>query len=85
MSILIFDGHFPTMKKAQIESIVNAGAIHFKDDLNSQGNGNDAVTIYSDLRRYNSGNVDPSDLSNGFRATPSYVSDVANRLIGAVC
>lgn len=39
--------------------------------------------IYSALRGYNSGSVDPNNLSNGLGATDSYVSDVANRLLGA--
>ena len=37
---------------------------------------------YEVFRAYNSGNVDPSDLNNGLGATNSYVSDVANRLMG---
>jgi LysM repeat protein len=38
--------------------------------------------VYSACRAYNSGSVDPNDLSNGLGATTSYVSDVANRLLG---
>lgn len=39
--------------------------------------------IYAALRGYNSGSVDQTNLSNGLGATNSYVSDIANRLMGA--
>ena len=39
--------------------------------------------VYAALRGYNSGSVDQSNLSNGLGATNSYVSDIANRLMGA--
>ncbi len=39
--------------------------------------------IYAALRGYNSGSVDQNNLSYGFSSTPSYVSDMANRLVGA--
>ena len=39
--------------------------------------------IYAALRGYNSGSVDHNNLSYGFSSTPSYVSDIANRLTGA--
>jgi LysM repeat protein len=39
--------------------------------------------IYSALRGYNSGSVDEHNLSNGLGATANYVSDIANRLMGA--
>ncbi len=39
--------------------------------------------IYAAFRGYNSGSVDQSNLSNGLGATNSYVSDIANRLMGA--
>lgn len=39
--------------------------------------------VYAALRAYNSGSVDQSNLSYGFSSTPSYVSDIANRLVGA--
>ena len=39
--------------------------------------------IFAALRAYNSGSVDPQNLSNGLGATNSYVSDIANRLMGA--
>jgi LysM repeat protein len=37
---------------------------------------------YTALRRYNSGSVDARDLQRAFGATPLYVSDIANRLVG---
>jgi hypothetical protein len=40
-------------------------------------------SIYAALRGYNSGSVDQSNLSNGLGATNNYVSDIANRLMGA--
>jgi len=39
---------------------------------------------YEVARAYNSGSVNQGDLSDGLGATPSYVSDVANRLQGHV-
>jgi hypothetical protein len=60
--------------------MVTAGTAHFKGNLVQQGNGDDAATIYSALRLYNSGQLDPSNLSDGEGATPSYVSDIAYRL-----
>ncbi|EPS35518.1 hypothetical protein H072_11073 [Dactylellina haptotyla CBS 200.50] len=45
--------------------------------LNQYGN------YYKAFRAYNSGSIAPSgDLSNGNGATPCYVSDIANRLLG---
>jgi len=46
--------------------------------INSNGN------LYQALRIYNSGKFDPNNLSAGNGATPSYVSDMANRLMGWV-
>jgi hypothetical protein len=40
--------------------------------------------VFRALRAYNSGNVNPNNLSDGRGATNSYVSDVANRLQGWV-
>jgi LysM repeat protein len=39
--------------------------------------------VYAAFRGYNSGSVDPNNLSYGFSSTPNYVSDIANRLMGA--
>ena len=64
--------------------MITAGTMHFKGNLENQGNGDDTATIYRALREYNSGNVNPDDLSDGLGATPSYVSDMAYRLQGRV-
>jgi hypothetical protein len=64
--------------------MVAAGTMHFKANLEKQGNGDDAATIYSALRLYNSGTLNSNDLSDGQGATPSYVSDLAYRLQGRV-
>ena len=39
--------------------------------------------VYAAFRGYNSGSVDFNNLNNAFTSTPSYVSDMANRLMGA--
>jgi len=39
--------------------------------------------MYAAFRGYNSGSVDPNNLSYGFSSTANYVSDMANRLLGA--
>jgi len=39
---------------------------------------------YEALRAYNSGKVNQANLSDGLGATPSYVSDCTNRLLGVV-
>ncbi|OTB06475.1 hypothetical protein M426DRAFT_20925 [Hypoxylon sp. CI-4A] len=67
---------------SQITSMVRAGTQHFKQNLQANGNQDTAECIYKALREYNSGSVNPGDLSDGRGATPSYVSDVANRLLG---
>jgi len=64
--------------------MVTAGTMHFKGNLEHQGNGDNAATIYSALRLYNSGILDSNNLSDGEGATPSYVSDIAYRLQGRV-
>ena len=66
----------------QITSMIMAGTQHFKSNLQQEGDAWDAPTIYEALRLYNSGSIDPNDLSNGEGATASYVSDIANRLQG---
>ncbi|KAK4466568.1 hypothetical protein QBC42DRAFT_282348 [Cladorrhinum samala] len=68
----------------QINSMVNAGTRHFKQNLIDFGNADNADTIYKALREYNSGSVNPNNLSeapNG-AGVNSYVSDIANRLLG---
>ncbi|KXX78201.1 hypothetical protein MMYC01_205068 [Madurella mycetomatis] len=70
------------LSQDQITSMVRAGTNHFKQNLIQFGNADNADTIYKALRAYNSGSVDASNLSNGLGATDSYVSDIANRLLG---
>jgi len=72
------------LTQAQITSMVRAGTNHYKANLKEFGDGYNADTIYKALRAYNSGSVNPNNLSDGRGATPSYVSDVANRLLGRV-
>ena len=62
--------------------MVNAGTKHFKGNLEQLDNADTASTIYRALRLYNSGGIDEANLSDGLKATPSYVSDIANRLQG---
>jgi hypothetical protein len=62
--------------------MVRAGTNHFKEDMKQFGNTNTAECIYKALRAYNSGSINANDLSDGRGATPSYVSDMANRLLG---
>ncbi len=70
------------IKQDQITSMVTAGTNHFKGNLEQFGNADNADTIYKALRAYNSGSVNPNNLSDGLGATNSYVSDIANRLLG---
>ena len=65
--------------------MVNAGTQHFKTNLEQFGDADTDTTIYQALREYNTGDIDESNLSNGLGATDSYVSDIANRLLGVVC
>lgn len=62
--------------------MVVAGTKHLKDNLNQFGGKDNEETIYKALRAYNSGSVNEHNLSDGRGATPSYVSDIANRLLG---
>ena len=71
-----------TIDQDQINRMIYAGTRHYKENLKSFGNGNDAPTIYKALRMYNSGSVNEQNLSDGRGATASYVSDVANCLRG---
>ncbi|KAH8678201.1 hypothetical protein BX600DRAFT_146915 [Xylariales sp. PMI_506] len=70
------------LSQDQITSMVRAGTNHYKDNLKEFGNTDTAECIYKALRAYNSGSVNSSNLSDGQGATPSYVSDIANRLLG---
>ncbi|KAL8660065.1 MAG: hypothetical protein Q9202_006831 [Teloschistes flavicans] len=70
------------LSQAQISAMVQAGTKHYKGNLEQLDNADTASTIYRALRLYNSGSIDESNLSDGKGATPSYVSDIANRLQG---
>jgi hypothetical protein len=68
--------------QADITSMVVAGTKHYKSNIEQVGNADTAEAIYQACRLYNSGSLDKNNLSNGLGATPSYVSDIANRLQG---
>ena len=70
------------MAQDQIDSMVLAGTKHFKANLQQLDDQDTASTIYRALRLYNSGSINEGNLSDGKGATPSYVSDIANRLQG---
>ncbi|KAI0593464.1 hypothetical protein F4775DRAFT_577842 [Biscogniauxia sp. FL1348] len=70
------------LSQDQITSMVSAGTQHFKQNLKDFGDADTADCIYKALREYNSGSVNPDNLSDGRGATASYVSDIANRLLG---
>lgn len=69
---MITDGTQGTSQGAGYVQLLNGGA-----GLAATG-GNPYVAA----RAYNSGSIDANDLSNGITSTPSYASDVANRLMG---
>jgi len=71
-----------TCGQESITSMITAGTAHFRNNLSQYGSADDVDAIYTALRVYNSGVVDPTNLSNGLGATDSYVSDIANRLCG---
>lgn len=64
--------------------MIIGGTEHFKGNLRNWGNCGDPSCVYPALREYNSGSVNPDDLSDGRGATASYVSDVVQRLGGWV-
>jgi hypothetical protein len=65
--------------------MVRGGTQHYQGNLRNWGGNSASVqSVYPALREYNSGSVDPSNLSNGLGATDSYVSDVSQRLGGWV-
>ncbi|KAK0705891.1 hypothetical protein B0T26DRAFT_656140 [Lasiosphaeria miniovina] len=78
---------FPGKKgltQAQITRMIKGGTKHYKENLKTWGNKWSGESIYPALREYNSGSVNPDNLSDGQGATPSYVSDIANRFRGWV-
>ncbi|KAF2202008.1 hypothetical protein GQ43DRAFT_455352 [Delitschia confertaspora ATCC 74209] len=72
------------LSQDEITSMVRGGTEHFKANLRNWGDQWATSSIYPALREYNSGSVNPNDLSDGLRATPSYVSDISQRLQGWV-
>lgn len=70
------------LTQEQITGMIVGGMKHFKGNMGNWGNTHEPKTIYPALREYNSGNVNPNDLSDGRGATNSYVSDVVQRLGG---
>jgi len=54
------------------------GSVQLFNDVNGGTRGN----IYAVMREYNSGGLDPDNMSNGLGASDSYVSDVTNYLMG---
>ncbi|KAJ4396494.1 hypothetical protein N0V93_000713 [Gnomoniopsis smithogilvyi] len=76
-------GEAVVSREAVLE-MVQCGSDHFKNV--DGGASSDEDIIYTALRSYNSGvnGVNRDDLSNSGSGTNSYVSDVANRLMGWV-
>lgn len=72
------------LSQADITSMVVGGTQHYKANLKNWGDKWSPESIYPALREYNSGSVNPNDLSDGRGATPDYVSDIAQRLQGWV-
>lgn len=74
------------LSQAQITSMVDGGAKHFKGDLDAFGGCMEPRCVYPALRSYNSGPnaVNQNNLSEAPNATPAYVSDVVQRLGGWV-
>lgn len=62
--------------------MIRAGTLHYKSNLQEHGDCGTVECIYKALRSYNSGSCNSDDLSDGRGATPHYVSDIANRLLG---
>ena len=62
--------------------MVRGGTLHYKANLRNWGDQWAASSIYPALREYNSGSVNPNNLSDGRGATAAYVSDISQRLTG---
>jgi hypothetical protein len=71
-----------TVLQDEINNMIRGGVEHYKGNMRNWGDRNTADCLYPAMREYNSGNVNPDDLSDGRGATPQYVSDVAQRLQG---
>ncbi|KAK7942391.1 uncharacterized protein PG986_011504 [Apiospora aurea] len=74
------------LTQQQITSMVEGGAKHFQENLAHRGGCMEPKCVYPALREYNSGAnaVNLNNLSDAPNATPSYVSDVVQRLGGWV-
>ncbi|KAK7994304.1 hypothetical protein PG991_015892 [Apiospora marii] len=81
--VFVVDSSSPNLQD-QISAMVNGGTTHFKANLQDFGNQWSEESIYPALREYNSGSVNQNDLSDGMGATPTYVSDISQRLTGWV-
>lgn len=63
--------------------MVTAGTNHFKLNLKDFNDDGSAECYYKAMREYNTGSINADDLSDGKGfSTNSYVSDLANRLLG---
>jgi hypothetical protein len=65
-----------------ITGMICGGVEHFKGNLKHFGDKDSRDSVWPALREYNSGNANLADLSDPRGATASYVSDVANRVMG---
>jgi hypothetical protein len=57
------------------------GLVQFFNDAGDTGT-TTGGNVYAVARAYNSGQIDANNLSDPMGATASYVSDIANRLLG---
>ena len=62
--------------------MIRKGTEHYKENLKNWGDKWSPESIYPAFREYNSGNVNPRDLSDGRGATGHYVSHISQRLTG---
>lgn len=62
--------------------MICGGVERFKGNLKHFGDKDSRDSVWPALREYNSGNANLADLSDPRGATASYVSDVANRVMG---
>lgn len=79
----------PNDQEGSILQMVRDGTEGTYNDSSNPGPGLKQLLMqygnyYEAFRAYNSGSVDQSNLSDGLGSTPSYVSDVANRLQGHI-
>ncbi|OPB46018.1 hypothetical protein A0O28_0061380 [Trichoderma guizhouense] len=74
------------LPQSDTSAMINGGTQHFKQNLENWGNQWAESSIYPALREYNSGSVNPNDLSTaaGGFGVPCYVADVAGRMLGDV-